>query len=64
MTGRSKLKKWLTKVGSVIPDALAICGGVLIWRGVDLIHRPTGLIIAGALVITAAIILVKGGKHE
>lgn len=56
------MKKTIEKViRSLIPDALAIAGVFLIWRGVDLIHRPAGLIVLGLLAVAGAVIVAKAG---
>lgn len=59
------MEKTITEViCSLVSDALAIAGAFLIWRGVDLMHRPVGLIVLGLLAIAGAVIVAKAGEGE
>jgi len=49
---------------SIIPDALAIAGAFLIWKGVDALNRPAGLMVAGVLCIAAAVVWSKGADSR
>jgi len=51
-------------IKNTIPDALAIAGAFLIWKGVDRINVPAGLIAAGILTIGAAVIWSKGADAK
>lgn len=50
-----------TLVLSVVPDFCFILGLVIVIYGIDLIHRPTAVIIGGLCL--CALSLVVGGRH-
>jgi len=47
-------------IKSLVPDVLAIAGAFCIWRGIDMINRPAGVIAAGILLIAGAVIWSRG----
>lgn len=57
-------KKLFKALISIIPDALAVTGALLVWLGIDKIYRPAGLVTAGILLITGAVIWSKGGGGQ
>lgn len=47
-------------IKNLVPDALALTGAFCIWRGIDMINRPAGVIAAGILLIAGAVIWSRG----
>lgn len=53
--------KWLI---NLLPVILLIAGAAAIALGAWLIYRPAGYIVAGALLITAALLIIRGGADD
>lgn len=51
-----------TIILSLIPDALAIAGAFFIAFGAWKIYEPAGFIIAGAALISGAVVYSRGGE--
>ena len=57
--------KGITKWINVrLPTSLLALGAVAVSMGVGMIYRPTGIIVAGVLMMLSGVLMIKGGDSD